>query len=325
MSVKIKELPESERPYEKMEMYGANSLSNSELLAIIIKCGTKEDTSVTLAQKILNLKGIDGIKNLNFLQELSIQELTTIKGIGKVKAIQIIATCELAKRMSKPVNSLKIVIKDTNDVVNLLMNELKYEKREVAKLLILDSKKVLLRVIDIALGGGNFAIIEPKIILKEPVQMGASSIILVHNHPSGNPTPSEEDIRMTDRIYESADVMGITLLDHVIIGNNTFASALRKQENRKSINAKENASSKNVSNKNNIEKENASSKNVRNKNSIEKENANSKNIRNKNNIEKENTKEVKRIEKTRKEKNVQIKKQELFKNSIMKIGFKGIQ
>ncbi len=357
MSVKIKELPESERPYEKMEMYGASTLSNSELLAIIIKCGTKEDTSVTLAQKILNLKGINGSKNLNFLQELSIQELTTIKGIGKVKAIQIIATCELAKRMSKPVNSLKIVIKDTNDVVNLLMNELKYEKREVAKLLILDSKKVLLRVIDIALGGGNFAIIEPKIILKEPVQMGASSIILVHNHPSGNPTPSEEDIRMTDRIYESADVMGITLLDHVIIGNNTFASALRKQENRKSINAKENASSKNVSNKNNIEKENASSKNVRNenniekedassknvrnknniekenassknvrnKNSIEKENANSKNIRNKNNIEKENTKEVKRIEKTRKEKNVQIKKQELFKNSIMKIGFKGIQ
>lgn len=230
MTIKIKELPESERPYEKMEMYGASTLSNSELLAIIIKCGTKEDTSVTLAQKILNLKGTSGQKDLSFLQELSIQELMQIKGIGKVKAIQIIASCELARRMSKPVNSLKIVIKDTNDVVNLLMGELRYEKREIAKLLILDSKNILLKIINIAQGGGNFVAIEPKVILKEPVQMGASKIILVHNHPSGDPTPSKEDDRMTDRIYEAADVMGITLLDHIIIGNNTWASVFKKDK-----------------------------------------------------------------------------------------------
>ena len=228
MAIKMKELPESERPYEKMEMYGASNLSNAELLAIIIKCGTKEETSINLAQKILQLKGISKEKNLNFLQELSIEELTKIKGIGKVKAIQIVATCELAKRMSKPVNSLKIVIKDTKDVANLFMDELKYEKREIAKLLILNSKNTLIKIKDIALGGGNFAQIEPKIILEEPIKMGASKIILLHNHPSGDPTPSKEDYRMTDRIYECADVMGITLLDHVIVGNNAYKSVFKK-------------------------------------------------------------------------------------------------
>lgn len=228
MQIKMKELPASERPYEKMELYGPGVLSNSELLAIIIKCGTKEDTSVSLAQKVLALRESKESKDLRFLQDLTIEELTKIKGIGKVKAIQIIATCELAKRMSKPVNSLKIVIKDTKDVANLFMDELKYEKREIAKLLILNSKNTLIKIKDIALGGGNFAKIEPKIILEEPIKIGASKIILLHNHPSGDPTPSKEDYRMTDRIYECADVMGITLLDHVIIGNNTFKSVFKK-------------------------------------------------------------------------------------------------
>lgn len=232
MQIKMKELPESERPYEKMELYGAKALSNSELLAIIIKCGTKEETSVSLAQKILKLRDDSVQNNLRFLQDLTIEELTSIKGIGKVKAIQILATCELAKRMSKPVNSLKIVIKDTKDVANLFMDELRYEKREIAKLLILDSKNVVLKIIDIAFGGGNFAAMEPKIILKEPIKMGAQKIILVHNHPSGNPKPSDADYRITDRIYECADIMGITLLDHVIIGDNTFASILKEDNNK---------------------------------------------------------------------------------------------
>lgn len=238
MSIKMKELPESERPYEKMKLYGAKSLSASELLAIIIKCGTKKETSVELAQKILNLnKNTNQTKkqsnDLRFLQDLTIEELTKIKGIGEVKAIQIISTCELAKRMSKPINSLKIVIKDTKDVANLFMDELRYEKREIAKLLILNSKNVVLKIMDIAFGGGNFALLEPKIILQEPIKMGASKIILVHNHPSGNPEPSDADFQITDRIYECADIMGIILLDHVIIGDNCFASVLYKKTNNK--------------------------------------------------------------------------------------------
>lgn len=228
MSIKIKELPESERPYEKLEMYGASKLSNSELLAIIIKCGTKEDTSINLAQKVLNLKGKENKRNLRFLQDISLEEFTQIKGIGKVKALQLIATCELAKRMSNPINSLKVIIKNTQDVANLFMDELRYEKRELVKLIILNSKNVVLKTVDIALGGGNFATLEPKNVLCEPIKMQAQKIILVHNHPSGDPTPSKGDYQVTDRIYECADLMGITLLDHVIIGDNKFQSVFQK-------------------------------------------------------------------------------------------------
>lgn len=151
MSLKMKELPESERPYEKVQMYGTEKLTDSELLAIIIKTGTKEDTSVSLAQKILSICKKEKEKNLRFLQNVSMEELMKIKGIGKVKAIQIMAVCEFAKRMSKPIHSLKIVIKNTKDVADLLMDELKYEKREVVKLLILNSKNVLLKNVNITL------------------------------------------------------------------------------------------------------------------------------------------------------------------------------
>jgi len=228
MSITIKQLPESERPYEKLEMYGVKNLSNSELLGIIIKTGTKEATSVELAQQVLRLKGNTDTKDLRFLSDISIEEFTQIKGIGKVKAIQLIAVCELAKRMSRPINTLKVKINNSKDVADLLMDELRNEKREIVKLLILNSKNVLIKMIDVALGGGNFAALEPKNVLVEPIKMQAQKIILVHNHPSGDPTPSKGDFQVTDRIYESADIMGITLLDHVIIGDGKFKSVFEK-------------------------------------------------------------------------------------------------
>lgn len=228
MSITMKQLPESERPYEKLEMYGVKNLSNSELLGIIIKTGTKQATSVELAQQVLQLKGNTDTKDLRFLSEISIEEFTTIKGIGKVKAIQLIAVCELAKRMSRPINNMKVKIKNSKDVANLLMDELRGEKREMVKLLILNTKNVLLKIVDVALGGGNFAAIEPKQVLVEPIKMQAQKIILVHNHPSGDPTPSQGDFQVTDRIYESADIMGITLLDHIVIGDGKFKSVFEK-------------------------------------------------------------------------------------------------
>lgn len=143
----IKNLPNSERPYEKLEMYGEKVLSNSELLAIILKTGTKEQTAIGLAQNILALKENEDIRSLH---EISLQELQKIKGIGKVKAIQIKAVCELAKRMAMPQN-LKVTIKEPKDVANLLIEELRYEKREIVKILILNSKNVLQRIIDITI------------------------------------------------------------------------------------------------------------------------------------------------------------------------------
>ena len=149
--MKIKDLPLSERPYEKLEIYGAENLSNAELLAIIIKTGTKEESSVSIAQKILTLRENTNKENLRFLQDISLEEFMNIKGIGKVKAIQLKAMCELTKRISRPINNLKKVIKNPNDVAELLIPELRYEKREVAKLLILNSKNVVIRIISISL------------------------------------------------------------------------------------------------------------------------------------------------------------------------------
>lgn len=228
--IKMKELPSSERPYEKLEMYGVNSLSNSELLAIIIKCGTKEENSVQIAQKILKLA--KNKNDLRFLQDLSIQEYQKIKGIGKVKAIQLIAVGELAKRMSKPIEHKEIKLKTTKDVADLLMPELVNEKREVAKVIILNSKNVVQKIINFSIGGTSFATIEPKHALAEAVKMEASKIILVHNHPNGDPTPSNSDYIVTDRIYEAADILGIELIDHVIIGDNKFESVFSKKERK---------------------------------------------------------------------------------------------
>lgn len=142
-----------------------------------------------------------------------------IRGIGRVKAIQLKAVCELAKRMAKPLNSNKICIKSGYDVAKLLMEEMRYEKRETAKLLLLNNRNILIKVIDIAYGGRNFASLEPKEILFEAIKNGSNKIILVHNHPGGDATPSTEDFRVNDRIYEAASIIGITLLDHIVIGD----------------------------------------------------------------------------------------------------------
>ena len=163
--MKMKELPISERPYEKLELYGASALSNAELIAIIIKCGTKEESSVSIAQKILSLEK-NGESNLRFLQNVSIEEFMSIKGIGKVKALQLMAICELTKRMSRPLNTNQIQISSPKDVADLLMEEIKYEKREIVKAIILNSKNIIIKIVDVCYGGTNSAILKPKDVLQ---------------------------------------------------------------------------------------------------------------------------------------------------------------
>ena len=227
MSIKIKELPELERPYEKLELYGEKVLSNAELLAIIIKAGTKQETSVQLAQKILNMNDT-GIDDLNFLQSLSIEELMQIRGIGKVKAIQIKALSELGIRMSTPSNYKKITVKEPYDVAKILMRELRFEKNEIAKVVILNNKNEILKITDIAMGGTNFVNMSIKDVLAEPIKMKAPKIILVHNHPSGDSTPSNQDIEYTNRVYEISNMLGIELLDHLVIGDMRYTSIFSK-------------------------------------------------------------------------------------------------
>ena len=224
--MKIKELPEIERPYEKLELYGEKALSNAELLAIIIKNGTKEKTSIEMANEILNLNKNEDKGDLNFLRDLSLEELKNIKGIGRVKAIQIKATCELATRMSKPSNYKKIQIKSPKDVANLLMSDLRFEKREIAKIILLNNKNIVLKIQDVAIGSGNFSNLNIRYILSETVKINAPKIILVHNHPSGDPTPSGADIVVTSKLKEAAEILNIELLDHIVIGNMQYRSIL---------------------------------------------------------------------------------------------------
>lgn len=224
MSIKMKELPIAERPYEKLELYGEKALSNAELLAIIIKSGTKEETSVQLAQKILNLNDNTKEGELNHLKSTTIEELMKIKGIGKVKAIQLKAMCELSIRMSKPSDYRKIVIHEPYDVAKIMLQELRFEKREIAKLVVLNNKNEILKIKDISLGGVNAVNISIKDILSEPIKMQAPKIILVHNHPSGDATPSRQDIIFTNKLYSAASIFEIELLDHLVIGNMKYTS-----------------------------------------------------------------------------------------------------
>ena len=229
--MKIKQLPESERPYEKMQMYGSEQLSNSELLAIIIKTGTKEKTSVQLAQEILSI-GEKNQNNLNFLQDVSIEEFQKIKGIGKVKATQLKAVVELTKRIARPIDKEDTKIRSSSDAVRVLMNEMRFEKREKVKLMLLNSKNILLKIIDVSYGGTNLAVIEPKDILSEPIKIGAPKILLAHNHPTGDPTPSKEDIEITKRLYNAGKLLGVELIDHIVIGNGKYKSVFIEGELR---------------------------------------------------------------------------------------------
>lgn len=233
MAIKIKQLPESERPYEKLELYGERNLSNAELFAIIIKSGRKDATSVEIANEILKLNKNINNDDLNFLREVSIEELMQIKGIGKVKAIQIKAVCEISNRMNKPSNYKKIQIREPKDVAKVLMNDLRFEKIEIAKIIILDNKNNILKIKKIATGSSNFVNLNIRSILSEAIKMNAPKIILVHNHPSGDSTPSKQDYELTSKIEQASKMLGIELLDHIVIGNMEYTSIKSLERNQK--------------------------------------------------------------------------------------------
>lgn len=228
MPLKIKELPQAERPYEKLKMYGEEKLTNAELLAIIIKTGTKNENSLQIANRILLLTN-----TLKDIMDLSINELMNIKGIGEIKAIQIKAMCELTKRIEQSSTQMKQQIKRPEDIATKLIKEMKYEKQEIIKVIILNAKLEIIKEANIAKGQSMQANTSVKDILAEAVKMQAPNIIIAHNHPSGNPEPSNIDIEFTKKISEACKILGITLLDHLIIGNNNYVSILQKMHTQR--------------------------------------------------------------------------------------------
>jgi DNA repair protein RadC len=226
--MKIKELPEMERPYEKLEIYGEETLSMAELMAIIIKTGTKEVTALDIAQELIK----EDFENdgITFLKKLSLEELKTKKGIGRVKAIQLKAIAELASRATKPSSIIKKKIFSPEDISKILMLEMKNEKREIMKTVLLDNQNQIIKIVTNAIGASNVNYVEIKEIFKEPIKSSASKIILVHNHPSGDVTPSMPDIKFTQKVYEASLIFGIELADHIVIGERKFSSLKRMKK-----------------------------------------------------------------------------------------------
>lgn len=222
-SIKVIDIPKEERPIEKLLINGPEILSNAELLAVILRTGTRGENVISLSTRILS--EFDG---LNGLLDIGISEITSIKGIKNIKASQILAIGELFRRF----NSLNLIregnsISSPRDIAKLLINEMMSLKQEILKLIMLDTKNNIIGIKDVFKGSLNTSIVHPREIFKEALK-SSSSIIICHNHPSGDPTPSKEDINITLRLKECSKIIGIDLLDHLIIGKDKFVSLKEK-------------------------------------------------------------------------------------------------
>ncbi len=218
----IKELPEDERPQEKMIKHGAGSLSNAELLAIIIRTGTRDATSVEVGRKIIEYLDND----LSYFHQVDVLELKrnpNLSGVGIVKACQIKAAIELGCRIKqKDLPERKIT--SPHDVVGLLMDEMQYLKQECFKIIMLDTKNKVIKVEEITRGTLNSSLVHPREVFVKAIKQHAAAIILAHNHPSGDTEPSAEDKSITRRLVEAGELIGISVLDHIIIGRGTYMS-----------------------------------------------------------------------------------------------------
>ena len=222
LTVTMKHLPPQMQPYEKCISYGAEFLTDAELIACIIRSGTKEYTSVALAEKLLELR--KGKEGLSGLCSLSYEELTGVPGIGPVKAIQIQCLFELAKRISRHQAEKTLNFCDPARIAEYYMEDFRHKEQENILLLLLDNKSNLLGEKLLFTGTVNASIISPREIYLEAFRFHAVGIILLHNHPSGDPTPSDADLRITRKVRDAGLLLDILLLDHIVIGDKKYVS-----------------------------------------------------------------------------------------------------
>lgn len=219
----MKDVHIADRPRERLIRQGAESLSNQELIAILLGSGTKQESVLHLANRVLTF-----FEQIHELKNATIEEIMSIKGIGKAKAVQLLAAVELGRRLSQQQTEEKYTIRSPQDAASYLMPDMTSLKQEHFVVLFLNVKNQVLHKQTIFIGSLNASIVHPREIFREAVKRSAASIICAHNHPSGNPSPSSEDIDVTKRLIESGLIMGIELLDHVIIGDHKFISLKEK-------------------------------------------------------------------------------------------------
>ena len=223
-SFTIHDLPVSERPRERLQKFGAEALSAQEILAVILGRGISGESVMVTAQRLLSQFG-----SLKGIADASLEELSKVRGIGLAKAAQIRAAFELTNRLEGYQDSGKReTAKTPEDVVALVRSRLKGKKKEYFLALLLDTRNRLIRVAEISVGSLDSSIVHPREVFKEAVAASAASVIFAHNHPSGDPEASEDDLNLTKRLAEAGEIMGIDVLDHVIIGEEKYLSLKRE-------------------------------------------------------------------------------------------------
>lgn len=220
--VTIKGLPVSERPYEKCMERGVASLSDAELLAVILKSGTRKRNSVEVAREILMLCGNDG--RIGNLRRLTPAQLMHIEGIGQVKAIQMQCLAELCSRMSEYTYSRKVLLNSPDRIAEYYMEAFGQLKQEEMHLVFLDTKNHWIQEILLTKGTVNASLVSTRELFIEALRYCAVHVVMIHNHPSGDPTPSTEDIAVTKKVKEAGELLDIRLIDHIIIGENRYFS-----------------------------------------------------------------------------------------------------
>jgi len=215
----VREIPEEERPRERLQAVGAEALRDAELLAILFRTGTRSVGAVALAEALLREFG-----GLRALSRASIDELRRVDGIGRVKAIEVKAALELGKRLAAFSERGRARIRSADDIAELLMVRYKDYEHEVFKCVLLNTKNEVLKVVDISHGGLDGTLAAPRDVFRPALREGVSAVVLCHNHPSGDPEPSPDDLQLTRRLAESGDLLGVRVLDHVIFGDGRFVS-----------------------------------------------------------------------------------------------------
>ena len=216
----IREWPKEERPREKLQRFGASRLSNAEVLAILLGSGSEGTSALSLAEKILAMEP-DGIR---FLAHCEPEELCRIPGVGPAKAARLLAAAELGRRIASDASRQNPRVLGSDDVADMVMEEMRYFRREVFRVVYLNAKNEVLGMEDVAEGGLNVTYIQPREIFAGAIRKGAVSVVMVHNHPSGNPYPSQQDLELTRKTVEAGKLLGIRVADHIVIGNGTFYS-----------------------------------------------------------------------------------------------------
>ncbi|SCW46233.1 DNA repair protein RadC [Paenibacillus tianmuensis] len=215
----LRDVPSEDRPRERMMLYGAQALSNAELLAILLRTGTYKESAVHVAQRLLIQCG-----GLRMLTDMSMEQLTEIKGIGEAKALQIQAGIELGRRLARSTMNETVTIRSPQDVAALLMEDLRYLQKEHFVCLFLNTKNHVIGQETLSMGSLNASIVHPREVFRAAIKRSSASIVCAHNHPSGDPTPSPEDVEITKRLVQAGEIVGIDVLDHIVIGDKRYVS-----------------------------------------------------------------------------------------------------